>query len=87
MELRVFLLSLPYASREDFAARCDTTFGHLRNVAGGYKPCSPLLATALEIESAGRVRRWDMRPQDWHRIWPELVDSPGAPPVAAPSEH
>ena len=25
------------------------------------------------------VRRWDLRPDDWHRIWPELIGAPGAP--------
>ena len=42
--------------------------------------CSP-------IERAGgfAVRRWDLRPEDWHLIWPELIGSEGAPavPVAA----
>jgi DNA-binding transcriptional regulator YdaS (Cro superfamily) len=32
------------------------------------------------------VRRWDMRPDDWHRIWPELVGTKGAPPVRV-AEH
>lgn len=40
---------------------------------------------ALEQVSCGRVRRWDMRPADWHRIWPELVGSQGAP--ASPQEE
>lgn len=38
------------------------------------------------IESMGgmKVRRWDLRPGDWHRIWPELVGAEGAPSVPAP---
>lgn len=31
------------------------------------------------LETASGIRRWDMRPDDWHLIWPELVGSPGAP--------
>jgi len=27
------------------------------------------------------VRRWDLRPDDWHRIWPELIGTEGAPDV------
>lgn len=27
------------------------------------------------------VRRWDLRPDDWHRIWPELIGAEGAPGV------
>ncbi len=26
-------------------------------------------------------RRWHQRPDDWHRIWPELIGADGAPPV------
>lgn len=33
------------------------------------------------------VKRWDLRPDDWHRIWPELIDMEGAPKVPqAPAE-
>lgn len=41
----------------------------------------------VEIERAtdGDVRRWDLRPEDWHRIWPELIDADGAPAIAPPS--
>lgn len=37
--------------------------------------------TAIEKAADGAVRRWDLRPDDWHRIWPELVGSDGAPRV------
>lgn len=26
---------------------------------------------------------WDMRPEDWHRIWPELIGAAGAPAIEA----
>lgn len=35
---------------------------------------------AAKLEAAnGVVRRWDMFPDSWHRIWPELVGADGAP--------
>jgi DNA-binding transcriptional regulator YdaS (Cro superfamily) len=39
------------------------------------------------IDQATGVRRWDLRPDDWHRIWPELIGAEGAPKVegAAPA--
>lgn len=42
---------------------------------------------AVEIEqgTGGRVMRWDLRPTDWHRIWPELVVHPLAPAVPSSS--
>ena len=36
----------------------------------------------IEHATSGAVRRWDLRPTDWHRIWPELIGQPGAPEVA-----
>lgn len=32
-------------------------------------------ASAIEIATGGQVTRQELRPNDWHRIWPEL---PGA---------
>lgn len=50
----------------------------MRNVIYG-KPCSPELAAAIDVQSGGVVRRWHMRPGDWHRIWPELIGRDDAP--------
>lgn len=36
---------------------------------------------AIERAVCGAVMRWDLRPDDWHRIWPELVGAPGAPAI------
>lgn len=33
----------------------------------------------IELITQRAVRRWDLRPDDWHRIWPELVAAEGAP--------
>lgn len=38
-------------------------------------------ATVLEQATAGAVMRWDLRPHDWWRIWPELRQRSDAPPV------
>lgn len=35
----------------------------------------------IERATSGAVRRWDLRPHDWHRIWPELIGQPGAPAI------
>jgi len=36
---------------------------------------------AIEVATACEVRRWELRPEDWWRIWPELIGIEGAPPV------
>lgn len=47
--------------------------------AAGVKRIPLERCTAIEEATGGRVRRWDLRPGDWHRVWPELVGAPGAP--------
>lgn len=41
---------------------------------------------AIERATNGAVRRWDLRPDDWHLIWPELVGTEGAPAVPEAQE-
>lgn len=45
----------------------------------GVRPCATDLAVRIERESAGAVRRWELRPSDWDKHWPELVGAVGAP--------
>lgn len=44
---------------------------------------------AVEAVTSGAVRRWHLRPEDWHRIWPELIGADGAPaaPVEGPTSQ
>lgn len=83
MDLRKYVNSLPgEEARKDFARRCGTSIGHIRNVMYGLKPCSAELAAAIEIESSAAVTRKELLPDRWHRIWPELVDAAGVSPGA-----
>lgn len=45
---------------------------------------SPGPANAADLNRLYSIRQWRTRPDDWHRIWPDLVGAPGAPaaPVA-----
>jgi DNA-binding transcriptional regulator YdaS (Cro superfamily) len=42
----------------------------------------PEHCAAIEAASGGQVRRCDLRPDDWHRIWPELIGTEGYPEVS-----
>ena len=53
----------------------------------GGRPVPIQRCVEIEQATAGAVRRWDLRPDDWHRIWPELVGADGAPPVPAESKE
>lgn len=85
MDLKTFLKSLPDdAAREQFAEACDTSTGHMRNciyVPG--KLLAPATCVLVEKHSGGAIRRWDLRPDDWPHIWPELIGADGAPAIPA----
>ena len=53
----------------------------LAQVANGSRPAPPTRCYAIEVGTDFEVRRWDLRPDDWHRIWPELIGAEGAPAV------
>jgi DNA-binding transcriptional regulator YdaS (Cro superfamily) len=40
---------------------------------------------AIEVATAGAVTRRDLRPDDWHRIWPELVTDEFPAPEPTPA--
>jgi DNA-binding transcriptional regulator YdaS (Cro superfamily) len=85
-KFKAYLDGKSVEEREAIAAAVGSSFGHLRNVAYGYRPCAPALAVALEQLSGGDVRRWDLLPDEWASIWPELVGMDGAPAVSSVSQ-
>jgi len=69
MDLLTYFKSLPKDTRADFAERCGTTEGHLRNVAYSCKTCAAELAVNIERESGGLVRVEEIRDDiDWSVI-------------------
>lgn len=81
MRLRDYLKQMSQDQRDAFASLVVSSTGHLKNVGYGYKSCSSVLAAAIERHSGSKVKRWDLRPDDWHLIWPELIGTKGAPKV------
>ena len=51
----------------------------LSQIALGHREAPPARTPALEKATNFHVRRWDLRPRDWHLIWPELVGTDDAP--------
>lgn len=43
----------------------------------------PEHCAAIELAAGGAVTRRDLRPDDWYRIWPELVTADHPAPVSA----
>lgn len=49
----------------------------------GRIPDDKRIRLAPIVHQRGLMTRWDMFPADWHRIWPELIGTPGAPEAPA----
>jgi DNA-binding transcriptional regulator YdaS (Cro superfamily) len=83
MTLREFLDTLPRGGLAALAAGLDRSTVYLLQLAARQdgREAGPELAVRIEQATAGAVRRWDLRPADWHRIWPELIGAEGAPTI------
>lgn len=49
---------------------------------GGFKPAE---CVRIERDLENELRRWDLRPNDWYLIWPELIGAKGAPQTPSDS--
>lgn len=78
------IMGITPSERADLAERCGVGQQYLYQCITGRRAMRPEEAVRVERESGKRLRRWDLRPSDWHRIWPELVGTEGAPPVPDP---
>ena len=82
MDIRTYL---EQADRGAAAAIARTLGVHpvmVSQWASGLKGVPLERCVGIEKATAGAVRRWDLRPDDWHRIWPELIGAEGAPQIA-----
>lgn len=58
------------------------TAGAVNHWVTGARPVPIQHCVAIERLSKGAVTRRDLRPDDWHLIWPELAESEPNTPVA-----
>lgn len=68
MKLRAYLKAqkIRGESLVEFAGRCETSAGQIKQVAGGYRRAGEKLAINIERETDGQVRCEDLRPDvDW----------------------
>lgn len=59
---------------------------YISQMSSGLRPVRPDVAVLIERATDRQVMRWDLRPIDWHRIWPELIGTDGAPDVTTAQE-
>jgi DNA-binding transcriptional regulator YdaS (Cro superfamily) len=65
------------------ASAIDMSPAYLSQIANGTRPAQAAVCVAIERATRGEVTRRDLRPCDWHLIWPELVPA-AAPPTRVP---
>lgn len=53
--------------------------------ASGKRPVPEKMAVAIEAATLGAVSRKELRPDDWHLIWPELAQQAQSNAPASPS--
>lgn len=74
-------MNMTASERADLAAKVGVSEPYLYQCLTGRKAMNPAEAVRVETDSGRAVMRWDLRIDDWHRIWPELIGSEGAPAV------
>jgi DNA-binding transcriptional regulator YdaS (Cro superfamily) len=81
MNLAAFLTSAQRGTAASIARALGVHPVMVSQWASGLKEVPAERCTSLERATDSLVRRWDLRPKDWHLIWPELIDADGAPAV------
>lgn len=78
-KLRQFLNDRPVQEQSRLANEAGTSLGYLRKAISIGQQVNARLAVRLEKATDSAVMRWDLRPDDWREIWPELETHPSAP--------
>jgi len=68
-------LKVKNISQSSFAELIGVSLGMVNQWISGHRPISPEKCVTIEKATQGKVTRKDLRPDDWHLIWPELVDA------------
>ncbi|EKD96592.1 MAG: hypothetical protein ACD_23C01388G0002 [uncultured bacterium] len=72
-------------SQADLARAIDVAPAIVHQWRSGSRPVPVQHCNAIERATSGAVTRRDLRPDDWHLIWPELASEPSAPSSTAPA--
>ncbi|MBU6993538.1 transcriptional regulator [Ferrovum myxofaciens] len=69
--LLAYLRTLSVSQKDELAHACNTSIGYIRKACSKGQLLSPERCVLIEQISQGVVTRKDLRPDDWHLIWPE----------------
>lgn len=74
MDLKAYLEGLDRGGAARLANKLGISHSYLSQLAARTSPISPARAVAIEQATHGAVSRKACRPDDWHLIWPEIVE-------------
>lgn len=79
MKILDFLNGKPKDEQDAMMRLAGTTVGYVRKTVSSGKNFGALISVRIESVTEKAVMRWDLRPNDWWQIWPELIGHPDAP--------
>jgi len=65
--------------KAELARQIGVSANYLSQMTRGERPIPVERCPSIEAATAGKVMRWDLRPDDWWTIWPELTARKDAP--------
>lgn len=80
------VMNMPAPDRKALAEKVGVDEQYLYQCMTGRRAMKAEEAVRIERDSGQKVRRWHLRPDDWHRIWPELIGTEGAPATPEPAK-
>lgn len=73
MDLKTYIAESPRGSATKLASELGVSLSYLSQMIGGQSPISAERCVVIEKATDGQVTRKDLHPDDWEKIWPELV--------------
>lgn len=67
--------------RRELATALGKSDAYLYQCLNKHRQMKPAEAVLIEQATKGELSRWHLRPEDWFKIWPELIGKKGAPKV------
>lgn len=74
MQLYEYLKNSERGMLSRLAKQLNVPPSSIRLWADGKRPIPVEHCAKIEIGTHGKVTRKDLRPNDWHEIWPELAE-------------
>ncbi len=79
MNLSDYLKTRGHGAGALLAVQIGSHAPDISNWSNGKRPVPISRCIAIEHATKGKVTRRDLRPHDWHLIWPELQEASNSP--------